>query len=130
MNTNSLDSIAKPERKLKDAVSFINEEEKVEFKASVLSLAFTDVIEKLMEKNNLSKAELAKKLNTSKSYITQIFNGDKLINFKLIARLSAIFNVDFFFLYKNKDSHIHQNLYERKKIKYDLVLNDKVRFKK
>ncbi len=48
-----------------------------------------------MEEQQLSKADLAKKLKTSKSYITQLFIGDKLINLSLLARIQTVFNVSF-----------------------------------
>jgi ribosome-binding protein aMBF1 (putative translation factor) len=48
-----------------------------------------------MEKNNWSKADLAKKLNTSKSFITQLFYGDKLINLKTLAKIQQISNFKF-----------------------------------
>ena len=92
---NSLTDIKKLQNKLKDAISFKNEDEIIDFNASILSLEFTDLIEELMKNNDINKAQLARKLKTSKSYITQLFSGDKLINLKLLARIQRIFKVKF-----------------------------------
>ena len=82
-------------KKLKDAISFKNDDEIIDFNASILSLEFTDLIEELMKNNDINKAQLARKLKTSKSYITQLFSGDKLINLKLLARIQRIFKIKF-----------------------------------
>jgi ribosome-binding protein aMBF1 (putative translation factor) len=92
---NSLTDIKKLQKKLKDAISFKNDDEIIDFNASILSLEFTDLIEELMKNNDINKAQLARKLKTSKSYITQLFSGDKLINLKLLARIQRIFKVKF-----------------------------------
>jgi transcriptional regulator with XRE-family HTH domain len=91
----SLTDIKKLQNKLKDAISFKNEDEIIDFNASILSLEITDLIEELMKNNDIHKAQLARKLKTSKSYITQLFSGDKLINLKLLARIQRIFKVKF-----------------------------------
>ena len=92
---NSLTDIKKLQKKLKDAISFKNDDEIIDFNASILSLEFTDLIEELMKNNDINKAQLARKLKTSKSYITQLFSGDKLINLKLLARIQRIFKIKF-----------------------------------
>lgn len=42
-----------------------------------------------------TKKELAKKLNTSASYITQLYRGDKLMNLEMMARIQEAFNIEF-----------------------------------
>jgi len=41
------------------------------------------------------KKELAQLLETSPSYITQLYNGDKLMNLEMISRIQAAFNLEF-----------------------------------
>lgn len=50
-----------------------------------------------MESNGeMTKRELAEKLHVSASFITQLFNGDKVLNFELLAKIQNIFKFDFF----------------------------------
>ena len=43
----------------------------------------------------ITKKELAQLLETSPSYITQLYNGDKLMNLEMISRIQAAFNLEF-----------------------------------
>lgn len=82
-------------QELESLLSFENENEKLELEAELLHLKFVGVIEELMELENISKAELAEKLSTSKSYITQLFAGEKLFNIKTLVKLQRAFNFNF-----------------------------------
>jgi transcriptional regulator with XRE-family HTH domain len=82
-------------QELESLLSFDNENEKLELEAELLHLKFVGVIEELMELENISKAELAEKLSTSKSYITQLFAGDKLVNIKTLVKLQRALNFSF-----------------------------------
>ncbi len=93
---NSRNNIKKIKNNLKSLIEFKNDEDKLDFETSVISLNITDKIEELMKGYNMTKAQLARELKTSKSYITQLFSGDKLINLKLLARLQRIFKVKFY----------------------------------
>lgn len=48
-----------------------------------------------MKQEGLSKKNLAEKLDTSKSYITQLFSGDKLLNIKTLAKIEQNLNINF-----------------------------------
>ncbi|HZL10067.1 MAG TPA: helix-turn-helix transcriptional regulator [Prolixibacteraceae bacterium] len=72
-----------------------NENDKLELEAELLHLKFVGVIEDMMEQEGLSKADLAAKLSTSKSYITQLFTGDKLLNIKTLVKLQGALNFSF-----------------------------------
>jgi len=80
---------------LESLLSFGNENEKLELEAELLHLKFVGVLEELMEQEKITKAELAEKLSTSKSYITQLFTGDKLLNIKTLAKLQRVLNFNF-----------------------------------
>ena len=82
-------------QELESLLSFDNENEKLELEAELLHLKFVGVIEELMELENISKAELAERLSTSKSYITQLFAGDKLVNIKTLVKLQRALNFSF-----------------------------------
>ncbi|MDP3913629.1 MAG: helix-turn-helix transcriptional regulator [Bacteroidota bacterium] len=80
---------------LESLLSFNNKEEKMELEAELLHLKFIKVIEEAMKLEGISKAEIAAQLATSKSYITQLFSGDKLLNMKMLARLQQVLDISF-----------------------------------
>lgn len=82
-------------QELESLLSFRNENEKLELEAELLHLKFIGVIEDLMEQEKITKAELAERLSTSKSYITQLFTGDKLFNIKTLVKLQRALNFNF-----------------------------------
>ena len=100
-------------QELESLLSFGNENEKLELEAELLQLKFVGVIEELMEQENITRAELAERLSTSKSYITQLFAGDKLFNIKTLVKLQRALNFNF---------KIES---ERKKPIFEAVIGDK-----
>ena len=72
---------------LESLLHFSDEASKLNLEAELLHLKFVSVIEELMEKERMSKTELAERLGTSNGYITQLFTGDKLFNIKTLAKL-------------------------------------------
>lgn len=75
--------------------SFKNENERIEHEAHLIMFRFLSEIEKLNIDNKIKRKDLAKKLGTSASYITQLYNGDKLINLTTIAKLQDVFKITF-----------------------------------
>ncbi|OWY23066.1 XRE family transcriptional regulator [Sphingobacteriales bacterium UPWRP_1] len=75
--------------------TFENEAEKQQFKAEKLHLRFMGVLEQLMQEKGMNRKQLADELQTSKSYITQLFTADRLLNITLLARLEQVFGVQF-----------------------------------
>lgn len=71
------------------------EAEKQENRASLLSLIFMSWIDNEMEKQNMSKKELALKVGTSASYITQLFRGDKKPNWNILAKMEDALGIEF-----------------------------------
>ncbi len=69
--------------------------EKLENRASLLSLIFMSWIDNEMEKQNMSKKELALKVGTSASYITQLFLGDKKPNWNILAKMEDALGIEF-----------------------------------
>jgi transcriptional regulator with XRE-family HTH domain len=93
MNMNSNNKAI--DKKLKSFLEFKDANDKIDFDAEVIHLNIINEILKLMVEQGMNKAKLAAKLKTSKSYITQLFSGDKLFNPKLLAKLQNIFKVKF-----------------------------------
>ena len=68
-------------------LTFTDKNEEVEHEAAMIMFQFLSEITKVMEDKKISKKDLAKIIGTSPSYITQLFRGDKLINFKTLAKI-------------------------------------------
>jgi len=76
--------------------SFRDEKDELDFEAHMLMFRFLSEVEKTSEEGRIIKnKELASKLGVSPSYITQLFNGDKLLNFTMLAKLQKVFNITF-----------------------------------
>jgi ribosome-binding protein aMBF1 (putative translation factor) len=80
---------------LESLLAFNDEKEKIELEATLLHLKFVKIIEEAMKQEGLSKKNVAEKLDTSKSYITQLFSGDKLLNMKTLAKIEQLLNINF-----------------------------------
>lgn len=77
-----------------DLFSFQSKEEEIEHEATMIMFRFLSELEKKNGKP-MKKKDLAKALETSPSYITQLFRGDKLINLTMLARIQDVFNITF-----------------------------------
>lgn len=78
-----------------DINSFDSVDEKIDFDATFISLVFISEIEKHMDKIGMKKTDLARELKTSKSYLTQLWRGDKVLNMSMIARIQFVLRVKF-----------------------------------
>ncbi len=78
-----------------ELLKFDSEDERIEFKAIAIQLDILAEVSKLMIHDNITRKELADKLGKSKSFVSQLFSGDKLLNLKMIAKLQEIFNAKF-----------------------------------
>ena len=83
------------QQQMKEILSFKNDKERLQFEAEIINLDIMHKVQCLMDENKINKTELAKQLNISKGYITQLFTADKLINLKTLAKLQRIFKVKF-----------------------------------
>ncbi|MDP4188506.1 MAG: helix-turn-helix transcriptional regulator [Bacteroidota bacterium] len=76
--------------------TFKSEEEELEHEAKMIMFRFLSELENINDSGKpLKKKDLAKKLGVSASFISQLFNGDKLLNFNLLAKIQKIFNLTF-----------------------------------
>ncbi len=71
------------------------EQERRDDAAQMLSFRYLSEIERLMEAYGMTKRRLAEAVGTSPSYITQLFRGDRLLNFDMLARLEEALSVKF-----------------------------------
>jgi len=93
-------------KELEEALKFENEDERIELKASFIQIDILKEINTLMEEKNISRTELAKKLKKSKSFVSQLFSGDKALNLKMIAQFQEIFNAKFISQFKDYSEYL------------------------
>ncbi len=76
--------------------SFRDEKDELDYEAHMLTLRFLSEVAKMNSEGKILKnKDLASKLGVSPSYITQLFNGDKLLNFTMLAKIQKAFNITF-----------------------------------
>jgi transcriptional regulator with XRE-family HTH domain len=73
----------------------ISYEDRVSSLADILALQFLGLVDRKMELEKISKKELAEKIGTSASFITQLFRGDKKPNWNILARMSMELGLEF-----------------------------------
>jgi plasmid maintenance system antidote protein VapI len=94
MNTN-LNENMKVARGFEHLFEFNNEEDAANHRAKIIMMKFLHEMGKSLGKQTLKKKELATILCVSPSYVTQLYNGDKLINLEMIARIEKAFGIEF-----------------------------------
>jgi len=70
-------------------------DEQVEHRAQMLSWIFLSEAQKVMDRKGWPRKRLAKEIGTSASYLTQLFRGDRLLNFKTVAKIEAALGIEF-----------------------------------
>ena len=70
-------------------------EELIDNEAMMLHFRVMQLVEQAMEKKVWTKKQLAEKLGTSQSYLTQLFFGDKTVNLKMMAKFQEALEVSF-----------------------------------
>ncbi|MDB5246423.1 MAG: helix-turn-helix domain protein [Segetibacter sp.] len=78
-----------------DLFSFESKEDKTEHDARMISYRFLSEVEKICEEKNIKKKDLAEALGTSRSYITQLFRGNKQVNTYILAKLEDALDISF-----------------------------------
>ena len=71
------------------------EAEKIEVDSLLLMSGFLSEIEAAMVKKKITRKLLAQMIGTSPSYLTQVFRGDKPLNFMTLAKMQKALNVGF-----------------------------------
>lgn len=78
-----------------DIFEITNEEDKVIHETQMLRFKFLSEIEKYQELQDITRKKLSEKIKTSPSYLTQVFRGDKPLNFETIAKIQSALNIVF-----------------------------------
>jgi len=91
MNSKNIKSLDK----LNKMLEFKSEKEISRLEEELLNLKFITAIEEIMELKDVNKTELAGVLDSSKSYVSQLFSGNKMINIKTLSKIQKGLNVSF-----------------------------------
>lgn len=96
MNTKSSNSAhGEIETAFKTMLSFDNEQDQLELEAKLIMAKFLEKIQEIATQKGLKKKDLAQKIGTSASYITQLYRGHKLLNLMTLAKLQRALNIEF-----------------------------------
>lgn len=67
----------------------------IERDALMLQANYLSEIERLTKEKGINRKDIAFKINTSPSYLTQVFRGDKPLNFITLAKIKRALNLKF-----------------------------------
>jgi len=81
--------------KLNRMLEFKSEREKEKLEEELLNLKFITAIEEIMEQKDVNKTSVAEILNSSRSYVSQLFSGNKMINIKTLSKIQRGLNISF-----------------------------------
>ncbi|CAB5506532.1 helix-turn-helix domain-containing protein [Bathymodiolus thermophilus thioautotrophic gill symbiont] len=87
-------------------------EDLIDVKAYGLMSQYLIQIERALDKQTMTQKELASKIGTSSSYLSQFFNLNKLINFKTLAKIELALGINF---------ELQQSAITSVKDKYDIA---------
>lgn len=73
----------------------LSEQDKLDNAARLLMFRFLSIIEVKCEELGWNRKQLAEKIGTSSSYITQLFRGDKLVNMLTLAKFQKALGLEF-----------------------------------
>ena len=86
------DEIKKAFDKLFDSIT---PEEQLEHEVQLLAFSFLSIIDIEMEKQKMTRKELAKKTGTSQAYITQLFRGNRKPNLNILVKMQKALEIEF-----------------------------------
>ncbi|MEJ8819461.1 hypothetical protein [Lacibacter sp. H407] len=79
----------------KDLFSFKSEKEKYEHDAQILMFKFLSEVEQYQEAQGINRKSLAQKIKTSASYLTQLWRGNKPLNFVTLVKMQDALKLKF-----------------------------------
>jgi transcriptional regulator with XRE-family HTH domain len=91
----SLSNRVTAEKSFQDLSESIGDSDKIMIETRLLMYRFLSEIDKITSERGINRKELAKLAGTSASYITQLYQGKKIINLQMIARIKKALDIDF-----------------------------------
>lgn len=95
MNMNYMNKARQIQEYYKKMMDSRPELEKLESDSYALMASFLSVIEMIQEEKGITRKELAYLIKTSPSYLTQVFRGDKPLNFITLAKIQRALGIHF-----------------------------------
>ncbi len=83
------------EKSFKDLSDSISESDKLMIETRLFMYRFLSEIDKITIDRGINRKELAKLAGTSASYITQLYQGKKIINLQMLTRIKKALDIDF-----------------------------------
>lgn len=87
--------VDKPDLIFDDVFFFENESDVIDIEAHVIMAKFLSEIQEVADKMGVKRNELAKKIGTSASYLTQLYRGNKMLNLPTIAKFQKALDIKF-----------------------------------
>jgi transcriptional regulator with XRE-family HTH domain len=91
----SLSNSGFAEKSFKVLSDSISESDKLMIETRLLMYRFLSEIDKITSERGINRKELAKLTRTSASYITQLYQGKKIINLQMLTRIKKALDIDF-----------------------------------
>lgn len=85
----------KEAKSFEELFSSVSEEEQRQHEARMIMYRFLSIVEEEMERKGWTKKDLAGQVETSASYITQLFRGHKLVNLLTLAKIQNALGIQF-----------------------------------
>lgn len=127
MNTNHSGESGNPE--FDHLFDFENEEDQIASDTRLLSFGFLSELERHSDQSKGLKKRLAALIGTSASYITQLFNGDKIINLETVARFQRAMGIKFKIVaYKEEEFDLYCRFHEPIKNEFHIYLADSTKY--
>jgi len=76
-------------------LSKLTESDKLEVDTLLLMSKFLEQIEEMQQKRKITRKELAIRIGTSPSYLTQVFRGNRKLNFETLAKVQKELGIKF-----------------------------------
>lgn len=76
-------------------LSFKSEKDADAHNEYMIMFRFLSEVEEIMEERRMTKKKLASLIGTSASYVTQLFNGNKVINLDTLAKIERVLDIKF-----------------------------------
>jgi transcriptional regulator with XRE-family HTH domain len=83
------------EKSFEELSNSISESDKIMIETRLMMYRFLSEIDKITTERGINRKELAKLAGTSASYITQLYQGKKIINMQMLTRIKKALDIDF-----------------------------------
>jgi transcriptional regulator with XRE-family HTH domain len=83
------------EKSFEDLSNSISESDKIIIETRLLMYRFLSEIDRITRERAINRKELAELVGVSASYLTQLYQGKKIINLQLLTKIKKALDIDF-----------------------------------